>query len=83
MSRGTLEVTLELTDDFSRAVKTSARPLRPSLMNLSKSITKSKQQEATLARQQKQIEALTEGLQKVATQLELSKPTAQTVLNNQ
>ena len=32
---------------------------------------------------QKQIEALTAGLQKVSTQLELSKPAPQTVLNNQ
>ena len=32
---------------------------------------------------QKQIDALTAGLQKVSAQLELSKPTPQTVLNNQ
>ena len=31
-------------------------------------------QEATIAKQQKQIEALTTGLQKVSDQLELSKP---------
>jgi hypothetical protein len=41
------------------------------------------EQGAIIARQQKQIEALTEGLQKVSAQLELSKPAAQTVLNNQ
>jgi hypothetical protein len=35
-----------------------------------------------LAQQQKQIEALTAGLQKVSAQLELSKPARQTVLNN-
>src|SRR6516162_11427593 len=34
--------------------------------------------EANAARQQKQIEALTEGLQKVSAQLELSKPAPQT-----
>jgi uncharacterized coiled-coil protein SlyX len=34
------------------------------------------------AQQQKQIEALTAGLQKVSAQLELSKPARQTVLNN-
>ena len=34
------------------------------------------------ANQQKQIEALTAGLQKVSTQLELNKPAPQTVLNN-
>jgi uncharacterized coiled-coil protein SlyX len=35
------------------------------------------------AEQQKQIEALTAGLQKVSAQLELSKPAPQTVLNDQ
>ena len=39
--------------------------------------------EAALAQQQKQIEALTAGLQKVSAQLEASKPAPQTVLNNQ
>jgi hypothetical protein len=40
-------------------------------------------QEAVLAQQQKQIDALTAGLQKVSAQLELSKPAPQTALNNQ
>jgi len=40
-------------------------------------------QEAANAQQQKQIEALTTGLQKVSAQLELSKSAPQTVLNNQ
>ena len=39
--------------------------------------------EANAARQQKQIEALTAGLQKVSAQLEVSKTAPQTVLNNQ
>jgi hypothetical protein len=39
--------------------------------------------QATVAQQQKQIEALTAGLQKVSAQLELSKPVSQTVSNNQ
>jgi uncharacterized coiled-coil protein SlyX len=39
--------------------------------------------EATIAKQQKQIQALTTGLQKVSDQLELSKPSLRTVLNNQ
>jgi len=39
-------------------------------------------QEATIANQQKQIEALTAGLQKVSVKLELSKSAPQTVLNN-
>ena len=37
--------------------------------------------QATAAQQQKQVEALTKGLQKVSAQLELSKPASQTVLN--
>ena len=41
------------------------------------------QQETIIAKQQKQIEALTAGLQKVSAQLELDKPAPQTVLNNQ
>ena len=44
---------------------------------------KVEEQEATVARQQKQIEALTAGLQKVSAQLELSKAAPQTALNNQ
>ena len=39
--------------------------------------------EAALARQQKQIEALTAGLQKVSVRLELSKAASQTVLSKQ
>jgi len=38
-------------------------------------------QEATIAQQQKQIESLTAGLQRVSAQLELGKATPQTVLN--
>jgi hypothetical protein len=44
---------------------------------------RNEQQEATIARQQKQIDALTAGLQKVRAQLDLSKLAPQTVLNNQ
>jgi hypothetical protein len=44
---------------------------------------KVEQQDATIAKQQKQIEALTRGLQKVSDQLELSKPAPRTVSNNQ
>jgi hypothetical protein len=43
---------------------------------------KLQEQGAIIAKQQKQIEALTAGLHKVSAQLELSKPTPQTVLNN-
>jgi hypothetical protein len=38
--------------------------------------------EANAVRQQKEIEALAQGLQKVSAQLELNKPAPQTVLNN-
>jgi len=37
----------------------------------------------TVVQQQKQIELLTAGLEKVSAQLEMSKPAPQTVLNNQ
>jgi uncharacterized coiled-coil protein SlyX len=40
-------------------------------------------QEAAAAHQQKQIEALTAGLQKVSAQIEMSRPAPQTVVNNQ
>jgi uncharacterized coiled-coil protein SlyX len=41
-----------------------------------------RKQEAIIARQQKQIEALTQGLQKVSAQLEASKPEPQVVESN-
>ena len=41
------------------------------------------EQQATITHQQKQIDALTAGLQKVSAQLELSKAAPQTVLNHQ
>jgi hypothetical protein len=44
---------------------------------------KNEKQEATIARQQKQIEALTAGLQKLTAKLELSRPAPQTALNGQ
>jgi len=40
------------------------------------------EQEATIAKQQKQIDALTAGLEKVSAQLEVSKPATQMVENN-
>ena len=43
---------------------------------------KLEQQGAIIARQQKQIDALTADLQKVSAQIELSKPATQTVLNS-
>jgi trimeric autotransporter adhesin len=44
---------------------------------------KNEEQEATIARLEKQIEALTVGLQKVSAQIEISKFAPQVVLNNQ
>ena len=44
--------------------------------------SKMEEQGAIIARQQKQIETLTAGLQKVSDQLEASKPTPQVVANN-
>jgi len=44
---------------------------------------KVEQLEATAAHQQKQIEALTAGLQRVSAQVEMSHPASQMVLNNQ
>ena len=41
------------------------------------------EQGTMIAHQQKQIEALTAGLQKVSAQVQVSKPARQTVLNNQ
>jgi len=41
------------------------------------------EQKAIIARQQKEIDALKAGLQKVSAQLELSGPATQTVLNDQ
>jgi hypothetical protein len=43
---------------------------------------KNEEQEATIARQQKQIEALSAGLQKVSAQVEMSRPAPQTVVDN-
>jgi hypothetical protein len=48
-----------------------------------KAYRKMEEQGATIAKQQKQIDALTRGLQKVSDQLEMNRPAPQTVLNNQ
>jgi hypothetical protein len=40
------------------------------------------EQDATIARQQKQIDTLAAGLNEVSTQIELTKSAPQTVLNN-
>ena len=43
---------------------------------------KNEEQEATISRHQKQIEALTAGLQKVSAQVGMSRPAPQTVVDN-
>ena len=43
---------------------------------------RNQEQEATIARQQNQIEALAVGLEKVSAQLEMMRPAPQTALNN-
>jgi hypothetical protein len=47
-----------------------------------KEYRKNEEQETRIARQQKQIEALTAGLQKVSAELELSKPALHPIVNN-
>jgi hypothetical protein len=44
---------------------------------------KNEEQEATIARQQKQIEALTAGLQKISAQLEANGPAPEFARNDQ
>jgi hypothetical protein len=51
--------------------------------NVEQQARKLQEQGATIARLQKQVEALTAGLQKVSAQLELSKPAGHVVENNQ
>jgi hypothetical protein len=45
--------------------------------------SKAQKQETMIAQQQKQIEALTAGLQKVSAQVEMSRPAPQMVADNQ
>jgi hypothetical protein len=90
-----VEVTLDLANDelgwdlgpnqgFSAPVQRSAPLPRARLQRQHQAMLNDKVEklEATVAQQQKQIEALTSALQKVSAQLEVSKPSPQTVLNN-
>jgi uncharacterized coiled-coil protein SlyX len=52
-------------------------------MSASQTVVSSEEQEATIARLQKQVKGLTVGLEKVSAQLELSKAGSQTALNAQ
>jgi predicted RNase H-like nuclease (RuvC/YqgF family) len=57
--------------------------LESTVARLKSAETQQKDLQTTVAHQQKQIEALTAGLQKVSAQVEMSKPASQMVLNNQ
>jgi hypothetical protein len=57
--------------------------LEATVAHLKSAETQQKDLQATVAHQQKQIEALTAGLQKVSAQVEMSKPESHMVANNQ
>src|SRR5207248_5518969 len=63
-----------------RKVEQQATTIAQQRKDFQASITKL---ETTAARQQKQIESLTAGLQKVSTQVEMSKRVPQMIVNNQ
>jgi len=77
-----------VSEKFSNFLRTSAgnsvryEAVNAMLLNeFLKAHRRIEEQEATIARLQKQIDAVTAGLQKVSAELELSKPAPQTVLN--
>ena len=79
-----------VSEKFSNFLRTSAgnsvryEAVNAMLLNeFLKAHRRIEEQEATIARLQKQIDAVTAGLQKVNAQLEVSRPPPQTVLNNQ
>ena len=79
-----------VSEKFSNFLRTSAgnsvryEAVNAMLLNeFLKAHRRIEEQEATIARLQKQIDAVTAGLKKVSAQLEVSKPAQQTVLNNQ
>ena len=79
-----------VSEKFSNFLRTSAgnsvryEAVNAMLLNeFLKAHQRIEEQEGTVARLQKQIVAVTAGLQKVSAQLEVSKPPPQTVLNNQ
>jgi hypothetical protein len=95
--RNTLTETTDLvhrhpgvSEKFSTFLRTSAgnsvhhEAVNAMLLNeFLKAHRRIEEQEATIARLQKQIDALAAGLRKMSAQLELSKPVRQKVLNNQ
>jgi hypothetical protein len=79
-----------VSEKFSNFLRTSAgnsvryEAVNAMLLNeFLKAHRRIEEQEATIAYLQRQIEALTVGLQKVSAQLELSKPAPQAVMNDQ
>jgi hypothetical protein len=79
-----------VSEKFSNFLRTSAgnsaryEAVNAMLLNeFLKAHRRIEEQEATIARLQKQIDAVAAGLQKVSAQLELSKSAPQTILNNQ
>ena len=79
-----------VSEKFSNFLRTSAgnsvryEAVNAMLLNeFLKAHRRIEEQEATIMRLEKQIDAVTAGLKKVSAQLEVSKPAQQTVLNNQ
>ena len=78
-----------VSEKFSNFLRTSAgnsvryEAVNAMLLNeFLKAHRRIEEQEATIARLQKQIDAITAGLKKVSAQLEASNPASQTVLND-
>ena len=78
-----------VSEEFSNFLRTSAgnsvrnEAVNAMLLNeFLKTHRRIEEQEATIARLQEQIDAVTAGLKEVSAQLEVSKPAQQTVLNN-
>jgi uncharacterized coiled-coil protein SlyX len=65
-----------------RKVDEQAREMREQKTTIGQLKATVAKQEATAAHQQKQIEALTAGLQKVSAHVEMSRPASQTVVDN-
>src|SRR6476659_2449944 len=80
----TVNSDLVARDEEGKIITVQYQAVNAMLLNeFLKEHKKVEEQQAMIARQQKQIEALTAGLQKVSAQLEASKPALQTVLNKQ
>jgi hypothetical protein len=79
-----------ISEKFSNFLRTSAgnsvryEAVNAMLLNeFLKAHRRIEEQEATIARLQKQIDTVTAGLQKVSVQLELNRPAPQMAVNNQ